>query len=184
MIKPEAAGGLLGFDVERVGGPHSGAAAAQNDAAGSAPPFNIPRPAGATIEMERTVLCIEDHPLSMYLVEAMLSALPQLRLVKAFNGSDGIRLAKTERPDLVLLDMHLPDIGGIEVVRALSELISRDGLRIVLLTADSFSVDIVKAMSLGAHEYWPKPLAVEKAMGDLQRLLQRAPGLEPEASPL
>jgi len=126
------------------------------------------------VDLTGTVLCIEDQPVSMALVEEMLAAYPGIRLLTAFNGRDGVRLALAERPDLVLLDMQLPDIGGLEVLRALSELISRRQLRVVLLTSDSFSIDVVKAMSLGAHEYWPKPLTFERATSGLRRLLGSA----------
>ena len=99
----------------------------------TAPP---PAPAGI-------VLCIEDQPISMDVVEAMLSTYPRIRLVKASTGREGVRLVRSERPDLVLLDMNLPDISGLEVVRALSEEISTHGLRVVLLTSDTFSIDVV-----------------------------------------
>jgi CheY-like chemotaxis protein len=117
------------------------------------------------------VLCIEDHPVNMQLVEAMLAGLAGVRLLKAFNGRDGVRLAKAERPDLVLLDMRLPDISGLEVVRELSELVSQELLRVVLLTGESFSMDVVKAMSLGAHAYWPKPLTAERVRDGVTRAL-------------
>ena len=110
----------------------------------------------------QSVLCIEDHPLNMELVETLLHGLAGVRLLKAFTGREGVRLAKAELPDLVLLDMRLPDISGLEVVRELSELVSHGLLRIVLLTGESFSMDVVKAMSLGAHDYWPKPLTAER----------------------
>ena len=119
----------------------------------------------------QSVLCIEDHPVNMQLVEAMLADLPGVRLLKAFNGREGVRLAKAELPDLVLLDMRLPDIGGLEVVRELSELISQEQLRVVLLTGESFSMDVVKAMSLGAHDYWPKPLTAERVRDGVKRAL-------------
>ncbi len=117
------------------------------------------------------VLCIEDHPVNMELVEAMLAGLPGVRLLKAFSGREGVRLAKAELPDLVLLDMRLPDIGGLEVVRELSELISQERLRVVLLTGEAFSMDVVKAMSLGAHDYWPKPLTAERVRDGVARAL-------------
>jgi hypothetical protein len=137
-------------------------------------------PAGPTPAEPRdalgTVLVIEDHPIAMELVEALLASRPGLRILKAFTGREGIRLALAENPDLVLLDMRLPDIGGLEVVRSLSEAISRRAMRIILLTGESFSVDVVKAMSLGAHEYWPKPLDVRRLDEVLSRLLHRPPG--------
>jgi len=69
--------------------------------------------------------------------------------------------------------MHLPDIGGLEVVRALNEEIAAGKLRVTLLTADSLSMDIVKAMSLGAYDYWVKPLNLAKFETALKRALSR-----------
>ena len=119
----------------------------------------------------RTVLCVEDEPMGMELVESMLQMRPDIRLLKATTGREGVQLALARSPDVVLLDMHLPDIGGLEVVRALSREISERHLRVVLLTADSFSIDVVKAMSLGAVAYWQKPLNFDAAMDGLRRLL-------------
>ena len=79
--------------------------------------------------------------------------------------------ALRELPDVVLLDMHLPDIGGLEVVRALSEPISQNRLHVILLTADSFSIDVVKAMSLGAKDYWHKPVAPARLLTGVDRAL-------------
>ena len=82
-----------------------------------------------------------------------------------------MRLAHTERPDFVLLDMHLPDIGGLEVVRRLNDLITSRGLRVTILTGDHLSMDIIKAMSLGAYEYWVKPLQLRQFESGLRRAL-------------
>jgi len=132
-----------------------------------------PKPSEVDVEALRgTVLCIEDQPVSMALVEAMLSEFPGVRLIKAANGHDGVRAAQTEHPDLVLLDMRLPDISGLEVVRILNELIAQRQLRVVLLTADSFSMDVIKAMSLGAHDYWVKPLTRERLRAGLAASLR------------
>ena len=128
---------------------------------------------------EGLVLCIEDDPVGMAMVEAIVADFPQVRLLKAGSGREGVRLALAERPDLVLLDMRLPDISGLEVVRALSAAIAEQGLRVVLLTADTFSIEVVKAMSLGAREYWPKPLTHAKAAEGMQRLLALREGGSP-----
>ncbi|MBU6259055.1 MAG: response regulator [Burkholderiales bacterium] len=119
-----------------------------------------------------TVLCIEDEPVCMTLVEVILAQHPAVRLIKATGGRDGLHLARSERPDLVLLDMKLPDISGLQVVRELSELIAERALRVVLLTSDSFSIDVVKALSLGAQEYWHKPLTSERLTIGLSRALE------------
>ncbi|MCW5636230.1 MAG: response regulator [Rubrivivax sp.] len=121
-----------------------------------------------------TVLCIEDHPVNMALVEALLARLPGVTLLKADTGREGVRLALEAQPDLVLLDMHLPDISGLDVVRALNEPIAQRRFRVILLTADSFSIEVVKAMSLGAHAYWHKPLGAERVHAELPRALREA----------
>jgi len=117
------------------------------------------------------VLCIEDHPLGMAFVEEMLAAFPGVTLIKATTGREGIAKTLSEQPDLVLLDMHLPDISGLEVVRALNERIATGHPRVILLTADTLSMDIIKAMSLGAHDYWIKPVD----HGKLETALRQAP---------
>jgi len=124
-------------------------------------------------ELRGKVLYIEDNPVNMDLIETALSMYPGITLVKAHNGTEGIRLARSERPDFVLLDMNLPDIGGLEVVRALNEEIASGKLRVTLLTADTLSMDIVKAMSLGAYDYWVKPLSITKLEQGLKRALAK-----------
>jgi len=134
-------------------------------------------------ELRGKVLYIEDNPLNMALVESVLSDYPGVTLLKATTGAEGIRLARAERPDLVLLDMHLPDIGGLEVVRALNEEIAKGQLRVTLLTADTLSMDIVKAMSLGAYDYWLKPLDLTKLEAGLRRALTSSEGERPRPYP-
>ena len=124
---------------------------------------DLPGPVG-------TVLYIEDQELNVLLVESQLAALPGVHLITANTGAEGVRLARSERPDLVILDMHLPDFGGLEVVRALMVEIS-DGLKVALLTADTLSMDIIKAMSLGAYEYWVKPLGRHQLVDGVKRAL-------------
>lgn len=119
----------------------------------------------------RSVLCIEDDAVCRQLVEAVLAGRPQLRLLQAASGREGIETALRERPDVVLLDMNLPDIGGLEVVRALSEPISMKRLHVILLTADSFSIDVIKAMSLGAKSYWPKPIDAGRLLAGVEQAL-------------
>lgn len=136
--------------------------------------MNPPEPEIDAAEIRCSVLCIEDEPVDQLLVEAQLAHFPNVRLLKASRGKEGIQLALAERPDLILLDMHLPDMGGLEVVRALNTQISEGLYRVILLTGDNFSLDIVKAMSLGAHEYWLKPLKFETLRNDLPRVVRAA----------
>ena len=121
-----------------------------------------------------TVLYIEDQAANVVLVEGLLAELPGVALIAAGTGAEGIRLARSERPDLVLLDMHLPDFGGLEVIRALSLEISL-GLKVALLTGDAFTMDVIKAMSLGAYDYWVKPIDPHRLIDGVRRALLGKP---------
>jgi len=143
------------------------------------------------IQPHGKILYIEDQEMNQLLMEAQLASMPGITLIKASTGAEGVRMARSEKPDLVLLDMHLPDFGGLEVVRALMMEIS-NGLKVALLTADTLSMDIIKAMSLGAYEYWVKPLDRKHLEDGVRRALcgggadprhrlpsSRGPGLAP-----
>lgn len=133
--------------------------------------------------LQGLVLYIEDVAMNFTLVEGLLSVHPGLRVIQAPTGHEGVRLARSEHPDVVLLDMHLPDISGVEVVRMLSEDIAAGHFRVILLTADKLNIDVLKAMSLGAFEYLVKPAnpqALEAAVG---RGLSVSSGNKPPKSP-
>ncbi len=125
-------------------------------------------------EPQGKVLYVEDQDLNFLLVQAQLAAtLPGIELIRAATGAEGVEKVRLERPDLVLLDMHLPDTGGLQVVRALNVEISQ-GLKVALLTADHLSMDILKAMSLGAYEYWVKPISATQLEKGVRRGLAAA----------
>lgn len=114
---------------------------------------------------------VEDEPVSFAVVESLLSSHPDVRLIRAQTGDEGMRLARSEHPNAILLDMHLPDMSGVEVVRRLSEDISAGSFRVVLLTGDRLNIDVIKAMSLGAFEYLVKPVSRQMLEVALKRAL-------------
>ena len=122
-------------------------------------------------ELRGKVLYIEDVAVNFAAVEAALAGHPGLQLIRAATGLEGVRLVRSENPDFVLLDMHLPDISGLEVVRLLSEDIATRRLRVTILTGDNLTMDVVKAMSLGAFEYWVKPVAAGVLEAGVRRAL-------------
>jgi len=118
------------------------------------------------------VLYIEDDEMAIAVVEMLLSdRFPGVQLITARTGAEGVRLTRAELPDWVLLDMHLPDMSGLDVVRTLNEDIASRKLRVTILTADDLTMDVLKAMSLGAFEYWVKPIHIEVVEAGLKRAL-------------
>ena len=122
-------------------------------------------------QLQGTVLYIEDVDMNFAVVEAILARHPGIRLLRAGTGAEGVAMVKQSRPDFVLLDMHLPDISGLEVVRQLSEEIAERRLRVTILTADTLTMDVLKAMSLGAFEYLIKPVEVKTIEDSVRRAL-------------
>ena len=122
-------------------------------------------------ELRGKVLYVEDVDVNFVMVEGALASFPEVQLIRAATGHDGVRLVRSERPDFVLLDMHLPDISGLDVVRQISEDIAARQLRVTILTGDELTMDVIKAMSLGAFEYWIKPVDVRVLRDGVRRAL-------------
>jgi CheY-like chemotaxis protein len=128
-------------------------------------------PPDLAAEVRGKVLYIEDVDVNFAVVEAGLAECTGVQLIRAATGLEGVRLVRSEQPDFVLLDMHLPDISGLEVVRRLSEDIEARRLRVTILTGDELTMDVIKAMSLGAFEYWIKPVDVRVLKDGVRRAL-------------
>ena len=120
---------------------------------------------------EGTVLYIEDNAVNQLIVRQMLARWPRLRLVLADSGARGIALARQLAPDLVLLDMRLPDMSGTEVLAALRADAGTRALRVVALSASAMPDEVAQARERGALEYWTKPLDHGAFLADMQRLL-------------
>ncbi len=109
----------------------------------------------------KTVLHIDDHPANLSLVERVLESRDDLRLLAASDGRDGLTQARDRQPDLILLDLHLPDISGDEVVRRLhTERRTRD-IPVVVLSADATPGQVARLRSLGVREYLTKPFKID-----------------------
>src|SRR5690606_26952914 len=84
--------------------------------------------------------------------------------LSAENGAIGLRLAREQRPDLVLLDLMLPDLSGTDICRMLKEDADTKGIPIIMLTARGEEVDRVVGFELGADDYVTKPFSVRELM--------------------
>jgi signal transduction histidine kinase len=117
-----------------------------------------------TYDSDRSLLYIEDTVANVRLVEEILSSRPSVRLLPAGMGSLGLELAMEHRPDLVLLDLHLPDIDGDEVLARLrADKRTRD-IPVVVLSADATDHTPGPLLDAGAQAYLTKPIRVRELL--------------------
>ena len=107
-----------------------------------------------------TILYIEDNLANLRLVERIVGRRPGVRLVSALQGSIGLELAAQHQPDLILLDVHLPDLGGDIVLQRLKADPDTASIPVVMVSADATARQIRRFRQLGADEYLTKPLDV------------------------
>ena len=128
-----------------------------------------------------TILVIDDEDAVQRLVRFPLER-EGYRVLGAMSGEDGLRLVEAERPDLVLLDLMLPGMDGIEVCRRLRVLSAT--LPIIMLTARDDEVDKVLGLEIGADDYVTKPFSLAELRSRVRAVLRRAqrppgaPGVE------
>lgn len=107
------------------------------------------------------VLYIEDDPVNFTLVERILEFRPALKLMHARSGGDGLEMAQTLRPKLVLLDLNLPDMHGSEVLRQLQGQSATATTPVVVLSADATPSQIERLLTAGARNYLTKPFDID-----------------------
>lgn len=120
-----------------------------------------------------TVLYIEDNPANMRLLETVLEGVPDVHLIPAIQGSMGMDLATQHLPDLILLDVHLPDINGDSVLRQLKGNPTTSQIPVVMLSADATKKQIELLTSLGAADYLTKPIDLVVFFDILRQYLPR-----------
>ena len=113
---------------------------------------------------ERRVLYVEDVVANVTLVEEILARRPNVRLLPAMLGRMGVELAREHRPHLILLDLHLPDMSGVDVLAALRRDPSTRDIPVVVLTADVTRGDLDRLQRLGARAYLTKPIGVRRLL--------------------
>ena len=130
-----------------------------------------PVPAAAR---QRVILHIEDNEPNQRLIEMLLSQRPSLRLLTASRGREGFALAQKHHPDLILLDVHLPDTSGENVLHDLRADASTRDVPVVIVSADAASIRHSQLHANGADNYLLKPFNVTQFLKILDEYLLKS----------
>jgi CheY-like chemotaxis protein len=127
------------------------------------------------------VLCIEDNPANLRLIEGIFARQTSIRLLSALAPGLGLELARTHQPALILLDINLPDMDGYEVMRCLREHDATRQIPVLAISANAMPKDIERGKAAGFVAYLTKPIDVIELLRTVSRLLeaQQAGGLPP-----
>jgi CheY-like chemotaxis protein len=118
--------------------------------------------------MNHAMLYIEDDDNNISLVQALLKRRPQIELLVAMNGRDGVQAAIDKQPALILLDNRLPDATGSEILRELASAPATAEIPVVVLSSDTDEV-IRQLIAAGADEAVPKPFDIHKFIAMIDR---------------
>ena len=151
---------ILAQEPSLAVGPHEPAALA---------PAEVPQDAP-----RHTLLYVEDNPANLKLVQQLIARRPDLRLLSAIDGLTGIAMARANRPEVILMDINLPGISGIEAMRILREDPATAYIPVVALSANAMPRDIERGLQAGFFRYLTKPIRVPEFMSTLDETLEFA----------
>jgi two-component system, sensor histidine kinase and response regulator len=120
----------------------------------------------------KTLLYIEDNASNLTLVEHLLSDQQPIKLLSAMQGSLGIELAIRDRPDAILLDLHLPDMSGQEVLARLKADARTCSIPVIVLSADATKAQVDRLIAAGASDYLTKPLDIDRFLKVVEQQVQ------------
>jgi len=118
-------------------------------------------PSAANASPYGTVIYIEDNLSNVKLVERVIERFPAIRLITAMQGKLGIDLARQHQPDLIVLDLHLPDLHGRDVLAQLKDDPITAAIPVVILSADATTAEVKRLKAAGAAEYMTKPIDID-----------------------
>ena len=141
------------------------------DPAEPAAPAREPAPGDG---QRHTLLYIEDNPANLMLVEDLIARRPGIRLLSARDGVRGIEIARASRPDVILMDINLPGISGIDAMRVLAGDPATAHIPVIALSANANPRDIARGLQSGFRRYLTKPIKVTEFMEALDEALLAA----------
>ncbi len=148
----------------------------------SAPQFTFEKPKTAVqVEVQahrgaalHTLLYVEDNLANLTLVEQLIARRPEMRLLTATDGILGIKLARENLPEVILMDINLPGISGIQALKIIREDPLTAHIPVLAISANAMSADIKKGMEAGFFAYLTKPIKVSEFMAALNAALKFA----------
>ncbi len=156
-------GSVFWIDLHSTHAPRFLAATTESKAP-EAPSLHIDAP-------QHTLLCVEDNPANLLLVEKLLERRPDIRLLVAKDGIRGVETARAARPDVILMDINLPGISGLVALDILAEDPRTAGIPVIALSANAMPADIEKGLAAGFLRYLTKPIKVNEFMETLDYAL-------------
>ena len=139
----------------------------------AAAPAAIANDAADAIERRGSILYIEDNQVNVLLVEELVKSLGGLAIVSELTGAAGVARALALRPDLVLIDLQLPDFDGYEVLRRLRADPRTRAIPCVALSANAMREDVERGLASGFADYWTKPIDFAVFIAALERRFPR-----------
>lgn len=136
------------------------------------PEVESPLVAAQSTTTTRTVLYVEDNPVNAMIMKQLFAAEPAWSLAIAPTGQIGIDMAMSQRPSLIILDMQLPDMTGLQVLAALQQKNILPPKGFIALSADAMPEQIATALQAGFSRYWTKPLDMRQTMSALHEILK------------
>jgi CheY-like chemotaxis protein len=128
--------------------------------------------------MGARMLVIEDNPTNLELMTYLLAAFGHSAL-SAKTGEEGVTLALEQHPDLILCDIHLPDINGFEVFRRIRAAPQLADVKVIAVTASAMAGDRESVLAHGFDGYMSKPIVPETFVPDVERFLDNSDGHDP-----
>ncbi len=125
---------------------------------------HVPAQHGAAL---RTLLYVEDNPANLTLVEQLIARRKDMRLLTAVNGTIGVNLARSKQPEVILMDINLPGISGIQALKILREDPLTAHIPVLAISANAMPGDIRKGLEAGFFRYLTKPIKVAEFMEEL-----------------
>jgi two-component system cell cycle response regulator DivK len=126
----------------------------------------------ASLENKGTILYVEDNPDNRLLVKRILMA-EDYSLLEAIDGKDALNVLRTARPDLILMDINMPDMDGYTLTAKIKSLPGFERVPILALTANVMRGDKEKTLEAGCDGYIQKPLDIDQLTREIEKFLSR-----------